>query len=86
MDILPPDTPDDLYPLPWPQRPLTVFGLNTKQIQSFTDAGVENLGTLEIWLEHHKPSELAGVGPKTESDILEGFESLKKTKKFARLL
>lgn len=86
MDILPPDTPDDLYPLPWPQRPLTILGLSTKQVQTFKDAGVHNLGTLEIWLEHHEPSELSGIGPKTEQSILEGFESLKKTKKFAEIV
>jgi hypothetical protein len=81
--INPPDTPDDIQPVPFEERPVFLLKLNKKQLASLGAERIVNLGTLGAWLDNHDLAplaalkSLAGFGPKSAQTALETFELLR---------
>jgi len=74
-----PQHPEDIQPVPWPQRQLSEIGLPGTAIAELGTRGIRTLGdlppvTTDIWF-----SGLPGVGAKTAPKCLAALAAFKET-------
>ena len=81
--ILPPDSPPDIYPLPFEKRRVeNCLPLRKNMVASLKEAGVRTLGDLDTYFRRGgKLIDLAGIGPKSNEQILETWKSLQETRR-----
>lgn len=70
MKILSPDTPPDIQPIPYAQRPVECLGLTSTQLAAFHAAGLYTLAQYDAFLAAGgKPSDFKGLGPTADAKI-----------------
>lgn len=82
MNILSPQTPPDLYPLPYERRRVDrVLPLAKNQVEALREEGVRTLGDLDDWfMRGGTLSALKGLGPVSEQKVLVAYRSLQETR------
>ncbi len=82
--LLPPDTPDDLYPIPYARRRVDKSLPIPKNVaRELKAAGVRTMADFDLFLAGRGHlREVKGIGPKTEEKIMEAYESLQETRKW----
>jgi hypothetical protein len=85
MQILPPDSPPDIKPVPYAQRTIDALGLTPGQMVVFQEAGLYTLGQYDAFLAAGRsPLSFKGVGPVAMVKIAEAHESQRSRLEFEK--
>jgi len=78
MDIVSPEAPDNIQPVPYPQKTVDQLGLDRRQTQKAQDLGLFTLEDVDKWLDDgHTFDEIPYVGAATAKKINATLESLR---------
>lgn len=82
MKILPPDTPADLFPVPYEdRRPWHALPLNKPQVASFKEAGLATMLDVDRYIiRGGLLTDLKGVGKVSAEKILETYIAIQETR------
>lgn len=80
--ILPPDTPEDIYPVPYERRWIArVFPVAKNVIAAMRAEGINTMADFDTWqLRGGVLTDLTGIGAATAETIVAVWESLQETR------
>lgn len=82
--ILPPDTPDDVWPVPYERRLVSrALPLRKNQVKSLHEVKVKTMKDLDVWLlRGGRLIDLPGLGPKSVVLVEDAHRALLATVEF----
>lgn len=82
--ILPPDTPDDIYPVPYRRRRVEKsLPIPKNVVRSMHAEGIRCMADLDLWLARGgNLTDLKGVGSTTEQKIMDAYQSMQEARKW----